>query len=90
MLEVVSSSQFKKDVKRLKKANKNIDRLKTLIGLLAAEAPIPPEYKDHPLVGNWRYYRDCHIEPDWLLIYRINSGELNLARTGSHSEQFGK
>ena len=90
MLEIVSSSQFKKDVKRLKKANKNMDRLKRLIELLVAEAPIPAEYKDHALIGNWRYYRDSHIEADWLLIYRINNGELNLARTGSHAELFGK
>jgi len=50
----------------------------------------PPAYRDHPLKGNWGGYRDAHIEPDWLLIYRISRDELHLARTGTHSDLFNE
>ena len=59
-----------------------------VLQLLVDEAPLPDEYRDHPLRGDWKGFRDLHIEPDWLLLYRIHQGELQLARTGTHSDLF--
>jgi mRNA interferase YafQ len=63
-------------------------KLRELILLLLAGDGLPESYKDHPLRGNWRSYRDAHIEPDWLLIYRVAGDELHLVRTGSHADLF--
>lgn len=63
-------------------------KLRELVSLLLAEAPLPDRYRDHPLKGSWRGYRDAHIEPDWLLIYRVAGDELHLVRTGSHADLF--
>ncbi len=84
------TTQFKKDYKRIKKQNKNIDRLKVVIEKLVAGKKLEPKYRDHRLSGNWNDHRDCHIEPDWILIYRIEDEELILERSGSHSELFKK
>jgi mRNA interferase YafQ len=73
-------------VRRAAKRGKDMSKLRALI--LLAEAPLPERYKDHPLRGNWRGYRDAHIEPDWLLIYRVAGDELQLARTGTHADLF--
>ena len=70
MLAPVRSSQFKRDVKRVQKRGKDMTKLRTLLGLLIEQAPLPEAYQDHPLRGNWNGYRDAHIEPDWLLLYR--------------------
>jgi mRNA interferase YafQ len=67
---------------------KDTSKLGRLILLLLAEEPLPDRYDDHPLKGNWKGYRDAHIEPDWLLIYRVAGDELHLVRTGSHSDLF--
>lgn len=83
------TSQMKKDVKRLSKAGKDIEKLLKAVEILAEGESLPPEYRDHPLTGNFKGKRDCHIEPDWLLIYAIDAGEVILYRTGSHSELFG-
>ena len=82
------TSQFKKDIKRLGKRGKDIGKVKAVLDLLMAGAPLPPKYKDHALSGTWAAHRDCHIEPDWILIYRISPDELRLERTGSHSDLF--
>ena len=63
------SSQFHRDVKKLRKRGKDLEKLKVLIELLLSEEPLPPRYKDHPLKLNWAGYRDAHVEPDWVLIY---------------------
>lgn len=63
-------------------------KLKQVLLLLLSNATLPDRLKDHPLRGNWGGYRDLHIEPDWLLIYKISGDELHLARTGSHSDLF--
>lgn len=63
-------------------------KLKTLITLLVEEKQIPPEYEDHPLQGEWRGYRDAHMEGDWILIYKVVGTDLNLARTGTHQDLF--
>jgi mRNA interferase YafQ len=82
------TSQFKKDLKRIRKQNKDAARLKAVIAKLAAGETLEEKYKDHPLYGNYVGVRDCHIAPDWLLIYTIFEDELRLIRTGSHSELF--
>lgn len=88
MLTPVRTSQFKRDVKRVKKRDKDVSKLRTLLTLLMEQSPLPDTYQDHPLRGNWNGYRDAHIEPDWLLLYRVVGDELQLARTGSHADIF--
>lgn len=88
MLTPVQSTQFKKDVKRARKRGKDLDKLKELLSLLMRQMPLPVAYQDHPLRGNWKGYRDAHIEPDWLLLYRVDGEELQLARTGTHADLF--
>jgi mRNA interferase YafQ len=88
MREIVHSTQFKRDVKLAKKRGKDMAKLRDLILLLAEGTPLPPNYKDHPLGGDWNHYRDSHIEPDWLLLYRVDGNDLYLVRTGTHSDLF--
>jgi mRNA interferase YafQ len=88
VLRPVRSGQFRRDVKRAEKRGKDLAKLRELLTLLLAGHELPASYKDHPLKGDWKGYRDTHIEPDWLLIYRIAGDELQLARTGSHSDLF--
>lgn len=80
--------QFKKDYKKVKKQNKDLSKLRTVIEKLSSGKLLEPIYRDHPLSGNWKNHRDCHIEPDWILIYRITAEDLYLERTGSHSDLF--
>ena len=82
------TSQFKKDYKRIKKQNKDVNKLKAVIGLLFSGKNLDRKYKDHTLCGGWNGCRDCHIEPDWILIYKFKKDTLTLERTGSHSELF--
>jgi mRNA interferase YafQ len=84
------TTQFKKDYKRLKKQKKNLSKLRTVIEKLIAGKKLEPYYKDHQLSGIWKGHRDCHIESDWLLVYRITADDLYLERTGSHSDLFKK
>lgn len=88
MLVVVSSTRFRKDMKRIEKRGKDMRKLRAVLTLLVEEQPLPPDYRDHPLRGDWLGFRDLHIEPDWLLLYRIEGDELQLARTGTHSDLF--
>jgi mRNA interferase YafQ len=85
---LVTGAQFRRDVKLAKKRGKDMAKLRELILLLAERAPLPVRYRDHSLAGDWRRYRDCHIEPDWLLIYKIDGDDLYLVRTGSHADLF--
>lgn len=89
---VKMTTQFKKDYKRCKKRGLPIARLKEVIGILAMGELLPAKNLDHALSGNWSGHRECHIQPDWLLIYRIEDDVLvlTLAHTGSHSDLFGK
>ncbi len=86
MLEIFRTTKFKKDFKTIRKRNWDVKLLKDVIFLLVEEKELPPEYKDHPLQGNHKGYRDCHIENDWVLIYKIEDNILYLARTGTHSD----
>jgi mRNA interferase YafQ len=84
----VYTGQFRRDVKRAWRRGKDMAKLRDAIDRLVAGERLPPRFNDHPLVGQWSSYRDCHIEPDWLLIYKIDGDELILARTGSHADLF--
>jgi mRNA interferase YafQ len=88
MREIIRTIQFKRDVKRAEKRGKDMTKLRDLILLLAGETPLPVRYKDYPLSGEWKHHRDCHIEPDWLLLYKIDDNDLYLVRTGSHADLF--
>lgn len=88
MLRPIRSGQFRRDVKRLQKRGKDLGKLRELLSLLLAGKAPPTRYKDHSLKGEWKSYRDTHIEPDWLLIYRAVGDELHLARTGTHADLF--
>ena len=89
MLSVVRKSQFKKDFKKLRSSNRDIDVLKTTILKLAEGEELPESFRDHALIGNYRDCRECHLAGDWLLIYQRDTENLVLIRTGSHSELFG-
>ena len=82
------TTQFKKDYKRIKKQNKDSDQLKVVIEKLVAGEKLKPKYRDHQLFGDWKGHRDCHIEPDWILIYQPTDNTLILERTGSHPDLF--
>jgi mRNA interferase YafQ len=84
----VRSGKFRRDVRRAAKRGKDLTKLRELILLLLAEEPLPSRYKDHSLKGDWKGYRDAHVEADWLLIYRIAGDEVHLVRTGSHADLF--
>lgn len=88
MTQIFQTSQFKKDLKRTKKRGKDLQKLKQIIEWVISGNPLPEKYRDHALTGNWSGSRDCHIEPDWILIYRINDNSLYLERTGTHSDLF--
>ena len=89
-MNIYFTTQFKKDYKRIKKQNKDPNKLKIVIERLVAGEKLESKYRDHQLSGNWKGHRDCHIESDWILIYRIEYEDLILERTGSHSELFKK
>lgn len=84
------TGQFKKDLKAAKKQGKDVEHLFEVIEMLANGIPLDPQYRDHDLSGNYKGYRECHIDPDWLLIYSIEKDVLVLLlyRIGSHSELF--
>ena len=90
MLEVKITSKFKKDYKLIKKRKKNLDLLKQIIFKLANQISLDEKYRDHELTGKYKGFRECHIEPDWLLIYLVENDSLTLTltRTGSHSDLF--
>jgi len=90
MKAVIQTSQFKKDIKRLKKRGKNLEKLGDVVRLLAADEPLEEKHRDHALIGRWIGSRDCHIEPDWILIYRNESEALYMERSGSHIDIFKK
>jgi mRNA interferase YafQ len=89
MLNQFYSKQFKKDVVKSIKRGKDIRKLEKVIELLSENIKLPAKYKDHALVSNYRGRRDCHIEPDWLLIYKQDGNDIFFERTGSHSDLFG-
>lgn len=81
-------NSFEKDLKKLKKRNKDITKLKTLIELLEQGIPLPEKHRNHKLIGNYKDLWECHIEPDWLLIYRKIEDTIVLVKSGTHSDFF--
>ncbi len=79
---------FKKDLKAIKKRKYPIDKMEIILSLLIKGDSLPGKYKDHALIGNWKNYRECHIRPNWLLIYRESETEIILVATGTHDELF--
>ena len=86
---IIRKTQFKKDFKRIIKQGKNPKDLETVLYVVIEGMPVPEKYQDHPLIAEYNGYRELHIKPDWLLVYKIEGDTLTLARTGSHSELFG-
>lgn len=88
--EVRFTTRFKRDLKQVKKQGKDLNKLYDVIQKLASKTPLDVKYRDHDLSGNYEGYRECHIEPDWLLIYEYIEDilVLVLVRTGSHSDLF--
>ncbi len=88
MLKPEYTSKFKKDLKTIQKRSLDTELLKAIIRKLCAEEPLPDSNRDHALTGNWVGCRECHIKPDWLLIYQIGNGIIVFERTGGHSDLY--
>ena len=90
MLEIVASNRFKKDLKQAIKRKYKIELMQEVVDKLAAGESLDEKYRDHPLLGDYVGMRECHITPDWLLIYQVRENEvvLFLSRTGTHSDLF--
>lgn len=88
--EIKRTKKFRKDVKRMLKQGKNIKPLLEIIEKLQNNKPLPEKNRDHALSGNYNMFRECHIDPDWLLVYRVSASTLilTLISTGSHSDLF--
>jgi mRNA interferase YafQ len=91
MLKFKTTNQFEKDYKKISKRGKNLNRLHAIMQKLINEEGLQPKHRDHTLTGDFKDRRECHIEPDWLLIYKINRKErvIIFERTGSHADIFG-
>jgi mRNA interferase YafQ len=92
IFDIIWTSQFKKDYRLALKRNLDINLLDEIIRKLSRGEPLPEKNRDHALTGNWNGYRECHIQPDWLLVYRIQTDllVLTLIRTGTHSDLLEK
>ena len=90
MVTPVYTKQFERDTKRMKKRGKNLDKLKLIIRTLSQEEPLDSIHRNHKLVGNWKGRQECHIESDWLLIYKTESDRIVFERTGTHADLFQK
>ncbi|HDH98193.1 MAG TPA: type II toxin-antitoxin system YafQ family toxin [Deltaproteobacteria bacterium] len=90
MRRLSQTRQFSRDVRRMAKRGKDIAKLRKVVKRLAEELPLDPRHQDHPLMGKFINCRDCHVEPDWILIYAMDQESLRLERTGTHSDLFRK
>ena len=88
MLTPVFKTQLNRDVKKAKKQGKDLQKFKEIVSQLVKQEPLALHHRDHALTGNFRGCRECHIEPDWLLIYKIEQDQITFVRLGSHSELF--
>ena len=84
------TGRFKRDVKTMQKRGKDMQKLKELMELLIEQLPLEPRHRDHSLSGPWNGHRDCHVDPDWVLIYKIvfEENEIRFERTGTHADLF--
>ncbi len=90
MLTPAYTRQFERDIKRMKKRGKNLEKLKIIIRSIVEERALDAIYQNHKLIGNWKGRRECHIESDWLLIYLVESDRVIFERTGTHADLFKK
>jgi mRNA interferase YafQ len=90
MKTLVETTTFRKDLKRIQKRGYDTAKLAAVIRKLQASEALPLSNRAHPLRGDWKGYWDCHIEPDWLLIYKVTDEEVRLARTGTHADLFAR
>lgn len=88
MLPVRPTNQFRKDLKRAERQGRDLEKVRRVLEKLAVPEPLPPKFRDHKLKWEWRDFRECHLEPDWLLIYTITDFELRPTRLGSHTKLF--
>lgn len=88
MLKPVRTKQFKKDFKKALRQGKDVEKLKAIMARLASQENLEVKYRDHKLTGNFKDRRECHIEPDWLLIYKVEGDKIIFETTGSHSDLF--
>jgi mRNA interferase YafQ len=86
MLKAHLGSKFKKDYNKAQKQGRDVAILKEVMTRLQCQEKLDSKFRDHDLIGNWKGCRECHLESDWLLIYRIDNGSIVFIRTGSHSE----
>ena len=89
MKQIRRSRRFKRDYKKARRQNKNLELLRGVINKIANGKKLDKTLEDHSLSGTWKGYHELHLEPDWLLIYKVTKRELRLARIGSHSELYG-
>ena len=89
MRRIAQRKQFRDDIKRQKRRDKDIEDLIAVVELLAEQGSLPAAYRPHKLTGEWRGVWECHIKPDWLLIYAVAEDEVLLIRTGTHADLFG-
>ena len=89
-LELRTTTAFERELRRVNKQGKDLDKLETIVNTLQAQEKLPARCRPHPLRGIWAGHWDCHVEPDWLLLYRVTNEALILVRTGSHAELFGR
>ena len=88
MKSIRRTAQFKRDIKQLQQQRKDLAKLKSVLASLVNEQALPSQYRDHVLVGQYKGTRECHIAPDWLLVYELAESEIILIRTGSHPDLF--
>ncbi len=89
-LDLRTTTAFERDVRRMEKRSKDLDKLEKIVDLLQSQQPLPAQCRRHPMKGVWTGHWDCHIEPDWILVYKLTEKALILVRTGSHAELFGR
>jgi len=89
MKRLTQTGQFRKDVKRMQKRGKDFGEFKLVIGALVNGQELPSRYRDHFLIGQYKGTRECHLAPDWLLIYELSEDEITLIRMGTHADLFG-
>jgi len=88
LLLIKSTNRFQRDVRLAARRGKDLGKIEAIVDLLQARKPLPHTNRDHTLSGHWHHHRECHIEPDWLLIYRVHEEVLFLERTGTHADLF--
>ncbi|MDL2321643.1 type II toxin-antitoxin system YafQ family toxin [Desulfosarcina sp. OttesenSCG-928-B08] len=89
MRDLRQTTRFRRDLKKVKRSGFNYLDLLAVVSMLLQDIPLPLHHNDHPLIGQWAGARDCHIKPDWVLIYQKVDNELWLLRTGTHADLFG-